>query len=418
MRLYHGVCPDVSNRYRKLGDGRIGAGTYGVVYKARDQWKNHTNHQTNNSSSSNSKAANPIVALKKCYAHHEATDGFPITTLREIHALRTCAGHPNIVRLLEVCRSKSRSKTGVGDNGSIGGSIGQSTGSVFLVFEHCDSDLARILDQHHERCQKQKQNRKRSLSASPFSLAQTKTLSVHLLRALQCCHDHGILHRDIKPSNLLYHRASQSLKLCDFGLSRTVAAGRRSGSSWSGIIDDKDNDNGNGNGSDEEYDHDYNYDYDCDGTNIRRMTPNVVSLWYRAPELLLPAFRSRNHHHGKKFHHYSFPIDLWAAGCVIAELLGGYPLLDGTSEMDQITKLVATLGPLPPDLYDCPAPHPGSSSESHKPLPLWDRFQDALPSSGLSLLTHLLDCDPSRRWTVKRALGSPFWEGAAETVEL
>ena len=64
----HGACPNVSLRYKKVS--RIGEGTYGIVYKAIDQ-------QTSE-----------YVALKRCLPHHEATDGFPITTLREIQILR------------------------------------------------------------------------------------------------------------------------------------------------------------------------------------------------------------------------------------------------------------------------------------------------------------------------------------------
>mmetsp|Transcript_12936 Transcript_12936/g.31513 ORF Transcript_12936/g.31513 Transcript_12936/m.31513 type:complete len:203 (-) Transcript_12936:1229-1837(-) len=64
----YGNCPNVSSRYEKIG--RIGEGTYGVVYQARDR-------QTGD-----------IVALKRCLPHHEASDGFPLTTLREITVLR------------------------------------------------------------------------------------------------------------------------------------------------------------------------------------------------------------------------------------------------------------------------------------------------------------------------------------------
>jgi hypothetical protein len=64
----YGNCPNVASRYEKLN--RIGEGTYGVVYRARD------------------KISGDIVALKRCLPHHEASDGFPLTTLREITLLR------------------------------------------------------------------------------------------------------------------------------------------------------------------------------------------------------------------------------------------------------------------------------------------------------------------------------------------
>ena len=160
-RVYHGICPDVSNRYRKVGDGhRIGQGTYGVVYRARDTWvkdnngnENNDNNangngnnangnrngngnihssasqdnktknpqQTNNNTNNNNNSNNNIVALKKCYAHHESSDGFSITTLREINALRVCSTHPNIVNLLEIAVSSSSNSNSNSNNGNDNG---------------------------------------------------------------------------------------------------------------------------------------------------------------------------------------------------------------------------------------------------------------------------------------------------------
>ena len=106
----YGICTQVSKRYEKVG--RLGHGTYGVVYKAIDRESKNKN----------------FVALKRCIPHHEARDGFPVTTLREIHALRLCSKHPNIVDLLTVAVSNSS--------------------GVFLVmpFEG-DLDIADILDE-------------------------------------------------------------------------------------------------------------------------------------------------------------------------------------------------------------------------------------------------------------------------------
>jgi len=83
-----GRCANVSNRYNKIG--RIGEGTYGIVYKAKD------------------KETGEIVALKRCIPHHESSDGFPITSLREIKILRELSyyKHPNIIELLNVAVSK------------------------------------------------------------------------------------------------------------------------------------------------------------------------------------------------------------------------------------------------------------------------------------------------------------------------
>jgi len=83
----YGNCASVGDRYEKLG--RLGEGTYGIVYKARDRDTDHN------------------VALKRCIPHHEASDGFPVTTLREIQSLRVCAGHPHIVQLEEIAVSRN-----------------------------------------------------------------------------------------------------------------------------------------------------------------------------------------------------------------------------------------------------------------------------------------------------------------------
>lgn len=174
-----GACVNVADRYEKLG--RVGSGTYGVVYKARDVLTGTT------------------VALKRCIPHHEASDGVSVTTLREIENLRLCAACPYTVSLLAVAVSKS---------------------SVFLVFEYCEHDLADLIDEHYLRHGKNKR--------SPFTEEAVKTLLRHLLSALTWMHSHSLIHRDVKLSNLLYCTTANTatnttggmLKLADFGLSR------------------------------------------------------------------------------------------------------------------------------------------------------------------------------------------------------
>jgi serine/threonine protein kinase len=295
----YGRCPNVSDRYEKVG--RIGEGTYGIVYKALD------------------KESGQYVALKRCIPHHESSDGFPLTTLREIQALRLCQGHANVVKLLEVAVSKS---------------------GVFLVFEYCDNDLAQLIDAHYAKTKK-----------SPFSLPQVKRLQYQLLSALAYLHERHMIHRDIKLSNLLYR--SGSLRLADFGLARK---------------------------------------YYPEAV----LTPKVVSLWYRPPELLL----------GSSV--YTISVDLWAAGCAFGELLQGYPLMAGQNETEQLEQIFSFLGPPPSQqLAELPLVRNGtiqlpSSSSSGRKVIL-DRFAH-LPHAGLYILTNLLHYDPSKRWTAIQAL--------------
>ena len=299
-----GRCLSVAERYEKLG--RIGEGTYGIVYKARD------------------KKTSQFVALKRCLPHNESSDGFSLTTLREIHSLRICRDHDHIVHLQD---------------------IAVSANAVFLVFDYCPHDLARLVDSHYQSHQK-----------SPFRESHVKTLLHQLLLALDFMHSRHLIHRDVKLSNLLYS-SEGTLKLADFGLSRKLGP--------------------------------------C-------LTPKVVSLWYRPPELLLGG------------RDYTTAVDIWGAGCVFGELLDGIPLMDGKNELDQISKVFTLLGNPTvstwPELKHMPLIQNGTFA---LPLPvtkfeLLDRFSH-LSSTGLSLLSTLLSYNSKTRGTAAYALQSRYF---------
>ena len=110
-----------------------------------------------------------------------------------------------------------------------------------------------------------------------------------ILLGVRHLHDNWILHRDLKASNLLFSHKGQ-LKIGDFGLAR-------------------------------EY-----------GSPLKPYTPIVVTLWYRAPELLL----------GTKL--YSKPIDMWSVGCIFGELLTQKPMFAGKSETEQLNQIFKELG--------------------------------------------------------------------------
>jgi len=129
----------------------------------------------------------------------------------------------------------------------------------------------------------------------------------------------------------------------------------------------------------------------------------VVTLWYRAPELLLGCRR------------YDQSVDLWAAGCIIGELLRGKPLMPGEDEMDQIQRVFSLLGAPHESIWPGLARYAGSSridfevEHQRHPYNLLPQVFPMLRREGLELLDGLLTYDPARRLTATRALAHPYF---------
>ncbi|RVW52570.1 putative serine/threonine-protein kinase [Vitis vinifera] len=219
--------------------------------------------------------------------------------------------------------------------------------SLYLVFEYMEHDLAGLVG--HGSYLSTSQGRK-------FTEPQVKCFMKQLLSGLEHCHNQGVLHRDIKGSNLLINNEG-ILKIADFGLATFFDPDRR-----------------------------------------QPMTSRVVTLWYRPPELLLGAT------------YYGVGVDLWSAGCILAELLGGKPIMPGRTEVEQVHKIFKLCGS-PSEEYwkKSKLPH----ATIFKPQQPYKRcvaeaFKD-FPCSSLPLIEALLSIDPDDRGTATSALNSEFF---------
>ena len=227
--------------------------------------------------------------------------------------------------------------------------VGKSLDSIFLVMEFMEHDLKGLLEDMRQ----------------PFSTAEVKAVMKQLLRGLSHMHDQWIFHRDLKTSNILYNNKGQ-VKICDFGLARTY------------------------------------------GSPLKEYTQLVVTLWYRAPELLLDEGV------------YSPAIDVWSMGCIMAELLTRKPLFKGKTELELIDKVFSVLGTPTDESWPGFSEmklvrkvrfkrHPYSQLRKMFPKFAFSGGQVTLSDKGFDLLEGMLCYDPSRRLTAKEALDHPWF---------
>ncbi|XP_070336034.1 cyclin-dependent kinase 3 isoform X5 [Odocoileus virginianus] len=228
---------------------KIGEGTYGVVYKAKNK---ETGQLVALKKIRLDLSTPPSFSLNCCTPLSRETEGVPSTAIREISLLKELK-HPNIVRLLDVVHSEKK---------------------LYLVFEFLSQDLKKYMD---------------SIPASELPPHLVKSYLFQLLQGVNFCHSHRVIHRDLKPQNLLISELG-AIKLADFGLARAF------------------------------------------GVPLRSYTHEVVTLWYRAPEILL----------GCQF--YSTAVDIWSIGCIFAEMVTRRALFPGDSEIDQLFRIFRTLG--------------------------------------------------------------------------
>ncbi|XP_055694210.1 protein kinase shaggy isoform X10 [Lutzomyia longipalpis] len=184
-----------------------------------------------------------------------------------------------------------------------------------------------------------------------------------LFRSLAYIHSLGICHRDIKPQNLLLDPETAVLKLCDFGSAKQLIQGEP------------------------------NVSYIC-------------SRYYRAPELIFGAIN------------YTSKIDVWSAGCVLAELLLGQPIFPGDSGVDQLVEIIKVLGtPTREQIREMNPNYTEFKFPQIKSHPWQKVFRARTPPEAISLVSKLLEYTPSARITPLQACAHPFFSDLRECYQ-
>ena len=219
--------------------------------------------------------------------------------------------------------------------------------STHLIMEYMEHDLQTLLQKRYR-----------------FNKDQVKSLMKQLLEGVNYLHSKDIIHRDLKGGNLLLNNKGE-LKIADFGLARVFH------------------------------------------TELKCLTKNVVTYWYRAPELFL------------NLDLYNEKIDMWSIGCIFSELLTGQILFRGTEKtIDQMSKIYEKLG------------HPDAEWKEVVQLELWEdlkprkRYTNTLEqyhvencpfidNDAIDLLQRLLKYNPRERLNAAEALNHPYLQDAA-----
>ncbi|CAI5712962.1 unnamed protein product [Hyaloperonospora brassicae] len=187
-----------------------------------------------------------------------------------------------------------------------------------------------------------------------LTAADIKAYMQMVLQGLAYCHEHYVLHRDLKPENLLIGPDGR-IKIGDFGLARVF------------------------------------------GSPNRNMTSMVCTIWYRPPELLFGA------------REYSGSVDMWGAGCILAELMLRTPYLTGINELDQLGKIFHALGTPTEDEWPNVSSLANFVEFTPNVAPPLASIFSAASEDVLDLLSKLLKYNPAERITAAEALQHPYF---------
>jgi cyclin-dependent kinase 1 len=214
---------------------------------------------------------------------------------------------------------------------------------LYLIFEFLTMDLKKYMDSNIPK-------------DGLMDAKLVKSYTYQLLQGLLFCHQRRVLHRDLKPQNLLIDK-NGCIKIADFGLARAF------------------------------------------GVPVRVYTHEVVTLWYRAPEVLLGSPK------------YSCPIDMWSMGTIFAEMVNKRPLFQGDSEIDQLFRIFRVLRTPTEEIWpDCTKLPDFKAS-----FPNWNSFNlktsmKPLDADGMDLLEQMLIYDPAKRISARKALLHSYFD--------
>ncbi|XP_018012954.1 glycogen synthase kinase-3 beta isoform X4 [Hyalella azteca] len=202
--------------------------------------------------------------------------------------------------------------------------------------------------------------RHHSKQKQTIPISYIKLYMYQLFRSLAYIHALGVCHRDIKPQNLLLDPETGVLKLCDFGSAKHLVRGEP------------------------------NVSYIC-------------SRYYRAPELIFGATD------------YTTNIDVWSAGCVLAELLLGQPIFPGDSGVDQLVEIIKVLGtPTREQIREMNPNYTEFKFPQIKSHPWQKVFRQRTPEDAINLVSRLLEYTPSARISPLQACTHRFFDELRE----
>lgn len=214
-----------------------------------------------------------------------------------------------------------------------------NTERLYMICEFLDLDLKKYL-------------RKNSQG---LPIRKVKEVTYEILKGLAFCHGHRVIHRDLKPHNVLISPDATQVKIADFGLARASFVPGKT------------------------------------------LTHEVITLWYRAPELLLGHCN------------YTMGVDVWSAGCIVAEILSGRPLFVGDSEIDTLFKIFRVLGT--PKKDDWPSHAVVRWDQfpvfEHKPTP-FRSLSAELTEAGEHFLSKIFQFNPADRPSAIELLHHPW----------